>query len=103
MLTYGLGGGTGAGAAPVVARLAHVIGANDVRAVVVYPFAFEGPVRHTNANNNLARLRAKVQNVSVLQSDDLLLHLAGQQATLQEAFSIVDRVAMWQILSYLTS
>ena len=85
MLIYGLGGGTGSGVAPVVARLAHVLGVSDIQAVVVYPFTFEGAIRTTYAKNNLISLRAKVQNVNVVQSDDLLMRFVGQQASLEEA------------------
>lgn len=102
MLTYGLGGGTGAGAAPVVARLAHVMGVEDIRAVVVFPFTFEGQTRNMKAKNSLTGLKAKVPQVRVLQGDNLLSFI-GRQAPLQEVYSVVERVAMWQILSHLTS
>ena len=70
-VTAGLGGGTGTGAAPVVASLAKELGALTV-AVVTKPFAFEGPKRRKQAEDGLAELASVVDTVITIPNDQLL-------------------------------
>src|SRR5690242_14998383 len=70
-VTAGLGGGTGTGAAPVVASLAKELGALTV-AVVTKPFAFEGPKRRKQAEQGLAELASVVDTVITIPNDQLL-------------------------------
>src|SRR5206468_2451710 len=70
-ITAGMGGGTGTGAAPVVARLAKKTGALTV-AVVTKPFAFEGRRRMRQAEEGLSELRAEVDTLIVIPNERLL-------------------------------
>src|SRR6516165_12319032 len=70
-VTAGLGGGTGTGAAPVVASLAKELGALTV-AVVTKPFSFEGPKRSRLAEDGLGRLASTVDTVIAIPNDRLL-------------------------------
>ena len=89
-ITAGLGGGTGTGAAPVVAEIAKNLGILTV-AVVTRPFRFEGPQRMRKANEGLERLREFV-DTCIIVSNDRLLEVVGPKATLKEAFTIADNV-----------
>ena len=88
-VTAGLGGGTGTGAAPVIAEAARDAGALTV-AVVTMPFAAEGTERRTNADSGLEALRSVTDTVIVVPNDRLL-DVAGD-VPLREAFEIADRV-----------
>jgi cell division protein FtsZ len=87
-LTAGLGGGTGTGAAPVLAALARESGALTV-AVVTLPFSFEGTRRRALALEGLQRLRALVDSIIVV-SNDRLLQVAGQTIGIHDAFRMAD-------------
>lgn len=89
-ITAGLGGGTGTGAAPVVAEIAKGMGILTV-AVVTRPFRFEGPQRMRKANEGLERLREFV-DTCIIVSNDRLLEVVGPKATLQEAFTVANNV-----------
>ncbi|MBX7245601.1 MAG: cell division protein FtsZ [Candidatus Sumerlaeaceae bacterium] len=89
-ITAGLGGGTGTGAAPIVAEIAKGLGILTV-AVVTRPFRFEGPQRMKKANEGLDRLREFV-DTCIIVSNDRLLEVVGAKATLKEAFSIANNV-----------
>src|SRR6266851_7250032 len=84
----GLGGGTGTGAAPVVASLAKELGALTV-AVVTKPFAFEGPKRRKQAELGLAEL-ASVADTVITIPNDQLLELAPKGTSFMDAFRIAD-------------
>ena len=88
-VTAGLGGGTGTGAAPVIAEAARDAGALTV-AVVTMPFAAEGTERRANADSGLEALRSVTDTVIVVPNDRLL-DVAGD-VPLREAFEIADRV-----------
>ena len=88
-LTCGLGGGTGTGAAPVVAKLARTKGALTV-AVVTLPFSFEGPVRAQRAQAGLERLKTEADVLIVIRNDRLLELSPGVPIT--RAFELVDEV-----------
>jgi cell division protein FtsZ len=89
-VTAGLGGGTGTGAAPVVASLAKELGALTV-AVVTKPFAFEGPKRRKQADRGLAELASVVDTVITIPNDQLL-ELVPKGTSFFEAFRVADDV-----------
>lgn len=89
-VTAGLGGGTGTGAAPVVASLAKELGALTV-AVVTKPFAFEGPKRRRAGDQGLAEL-ASVADTVITIPNDQLLDLVPKGTSFFEAFRVADDV-----------
>jgi cell division protein FtsZ len=89
-VTAGLGGGTGTGAAPVVASLAKELGALTV-AVVTKPFAFEGPKRRKQADHGLAELASVVDTVITIPNDQLL-DLVPKGTSFFESFKVADDV-----------
>jgi len=89
-VTTGLGGGTGTGAAPVIASLASELGALTV-AVVTKPFKFEGKKRLAQAERGLAALRESVDTVITIPNERLL-SIIDSKTTLSEAFSTADDV-----------
>jgi cell division protein FtsZ len=91
-ITAGMGGGTGTGAAPVVARLARQSGALTV-AVVTKPFTFEGRRRMRQAEEGLAELRAEVDTLIVIPNERLLA-VVDKGTPLSDAFSVCDEVLL---------
>src|SRR5258708_1858187 len=89
-VTAGMGGGTGTGAAPVIAEIAKDIGALTV-AVVTKPFAFEGAKRRLLAEQGIADLVDKVDTLITIPNDRLL-QVAEKRTTMVDAFRIVDDV-----------
>jgi cell division protein FtsZ len=89
-VTTGLGGGTGTGAAPVIASLASELGALTV-AVVTKPFKFEGKKRQTQAERGLEELRGSVDTVITIPNERLLSTIA-RTTTLTDAFTTADDV-----------
>ncbi len=89
-VTTGLGGGTGTGAAPVIASLASELGALTI-AVVTKPFKFEGRKRALQAERGLEELRASVDTVITIPNERLLATIA-RTTSLNEAFSCADDV-----------
>jgi len=89
-ITTGLGGGTGTGAAPIIANLAREMGALVV-AVVTLPFAFEGRRRLAQAHEGLAALREVVDTVITIPNDKLL-HTVEQGTPMAEAFNVADDI-----------
>ncbi len=89
-VTAGLGGGTGTGAAPVIAALAKELGALTV-AVVTKPFSFEGPLRTKMAERGLAELAATVDTVISIPNDKLL-EILPRGTSFVEAFRTADDV-----------
>jgi cell division protein FtsZ len=86
----GAGGGTGSGAAPVVARLAREVGALTV-GIVTKPFTFEGNRRGGQANQGIEALAAEVDTLIVVPNDRLL-EVLDQQTSMVEAFQVADDV-----------
>jgi cell division protein FtsZ len=86
----GLGGGTGSGASPVVARTAKELGALTV-AVVTKPFFFEGQARTKIAESGLEELRKEVDAIIVIPNDRLLSTI-DKNTTVKNAFSICDEI-----------
>ena len=89
-VTTGLGGGTGTGAAPVIANLAGELGALTV-AVVTKPFGFEGRRRQVQADRGLEELRSCVDTVITIPNERLLA-TTDRTTTLSEAFEVADDV-----------
>ncbi len=89
-VTAGLGGGTGTGAAPIVAQIAKEIGALTI-GVVTRPFTFEGAKRLQNAEQGIARLKEHADTLIVIPNDRLL-QIVDRKATLQESFRTADDV-----------
>jgi cell division protein FtsZ len=86
----GAGGGTGSGAAPVVARLAREVGALTV-GIVTKPFSFEGSRRGGQADKGIEELAAEVDTLIVVPNDRLL-DVLDQQTSMVEAFKVADDV-----------
>lgn len=89
-VTAGMGGGTGTGAAPVIAEIAKDMGILTV-AVVTKPFRFEGPRRARRAEEGIDSLKAHVDTVIIIPNDRLL-NVVEKKATLMEAFKEADDV-----------
>jgi cell division protein FtsZ len=89
-ITCGLGGGTGSGAAPIIAEMAKEMGALTV-AVVTKPFAFEGVQRKNIAERALDNLTDKVDTIITIPNDRLL-QVIDKKTSLLDAFAIVDEV-----------
>ena len=89
-IASGMGGGTGTGAAPVVAELAKEMGILTV-GVVTKPFTFEGRQRMKNAENGIAELKMKVDTLVIIPNDKLL-QIAEKKTTMKEAFMMADDV-----------
>ncbi len=89
-VTCGMGGGTGTGAAPIIAEAAKDAGALTV-GVVTKPFTFEGKKRETIANAGLAVLKDKVDTLITIPNDKIF-QIIDEKTSLVEAFKIVDDV-----------
>ena len=89
-ITAGMGGGTGTGAAPVIARVAKEMGILTV-GVVTKPFDWEGGRRMSNADNGLAELEANVDSLIVVLNEKLL-EVLGDDITQDEAFAHANDV-----------
>ena len=89
-VTAGEGGGTGTGAAPVVARIARELGALTV-GIVTTPFRFEGTRRKTSADQGVEELRAACDTVIVIPNDRLL-EVLDRSTSMLDAFKIADDV-----------
>ncbi len=89
-ITAGMGGGTGTGAAPVIAEIANEMGALTV-AVVTKPFGFEGPRRMRLADEGLENLKSKVDTIIIVPNDKLL-SVGDRRMTLVEAFKVADDI-----------
>ena len=89
-VTAGMGGGTGTGAAPVVAEVAKEMGALTV-GVVTRPFTFEGRKRAMQAEKGIAELKSKVDTLITIPNDRLL-QVVDKHTTIHEAFRIADDV-----------
>ncbi len=91
-ITAGMGGGTGTGAAPIVAKTAKDMGILTI-GVVTKPFSFEGKRRQNQAVEGLAKLKDAVDALIVIPNDKLL-DVVDRRISLQESFSIVDEVLL---------
>lgn len=91
-ITAGMGGGTGTGAAPIVAKTAKDMGILTI-GVVTKPFSFEGKRRQSQAVQGLEKLKDSVDALIVIPNDKLL-DVVDRRISLQESFSIVDEVLL---------
>ena len=89
-LGAGMGGGTGTGAAPIIAEIANESGALTV-AMVTKPFAFEGNRRRKQADDGVHRLKDKVDSLIVIPNDRLSA-ICTEEVTIHNAFSMADDV-----------
>ncbi|MFI3210628.1 MAG: cell division protein FtsZ [Peptostreptococcaceae bacterium] len=89
-VTAGMGGGTGTGAAPIIAQIAKEMGILTV-GVVTKPFVFEGKVRMKNAEEGIKELKSKVDTLITIPNDRLL-QLVQRNTSVKDAFSIADDV-----------
>ena len=89
-ITAGMGGGTGTGAAPIIADIAKSMGILTV-AVVTKPFMFEGRCRMKNAEMGLKRLKENIDTLVVIPNDKLL-EITDKKTTMLEAFAMADDV-----------
>jgi len=89
-VTAGLGGGTGTGAAPIVAQIAREVGALTL-GVVTRPFTFEGGKRMTTAESGMAKLKEHADTLIVIPNDRLL-QIVDKRVSLQDSFKLADDV-----------
>jgi cell division protein FtsZ len=89
-ITAGMGGGTGTGAAPVIAKIARESGALTV-GVVTRPFSFEGPKRSKNAAEGIAQLKQYVDTLVII-ANNRLLEMVDKKTPMMDAFKEADNV-----------
>ncbi len=89
-ITAGMGGGTGTGAAPVVADVAKELGALVV-AVVTKPFSFEGRPRGQKAEEGAANLKSKVDSIITIQND-MILKIIDKTTPIEQSFRLADDI-----------
>lgn len=89
-VTAGMGGGTGTGAAPIVAEIAKEMGILTI-GVVTKPFGFEGRIRMKNAEEGIKNLEEKVDTIITVPNDKLL-QVVSKNTSMMDAFSMADNV-----------
>jgi cell division protein FtsZ len=89
-ITAGMGGGTGTGAAPIIARIARETGALTI-GVVTKPFTFEGSKRRAVAEEGIEKLKEHVDTLIAIPNDRLL-EIVDKRASIQQAFRVADDV-----------
>ena len=89
-ITAGMGGGTGTGAAPIIAECARELQALTV-AVVTRPFSFEGPKRKKNADFGIENLKSNVDSIITIPNDRLL-QVVDKKTPMTKAFQIADDI-----------
>ena len=89
-ITAGMGGGTGTGAAPAIAKISKEVGALTV-GIVTKPFAFEGPIRKKRAIEGIKELKKNCDTLLVIPNETLL-ELADNSTTVTESFKLADSV-----------
>ncbi len=91
-ITAGMGGGTGTGAAPVIAKVAREMGALTV-GVVTKPFGFEGKKRSRQADLGIEALKENVDTLIVIPNEKLL-HVAGKDTAMVDTFKMADEILL---------
>jgi cell division protein FtsZ len=91
-ITAGKGGGTGTGAAPIVAEVARSVGALTI-GVVTRPFSFEGRRRSVQADSGIERLKEKVDAIIIIPNDRLLT-ISTEKTSMVSAFKMADEVLL---------
>ncbi len=89
-ITAGMGGGTGTGAAPIVAEIAKEMGILTI-GVVTKPFKFEGKARKVRAEYGIQKLKSNVDDLIIVLNDNLL-GITDDRVTLNTAFSLADKI-----------
>ena len=89
-LTAGMGGGTGTGAIPIIAKIAKDMGILTI-GIVTKPFTFEGKKRKLRADQGIENLKRIVDALIIIPNDNLL-EISGSKTTIKEAFGMVDNV-----------
>lgn len=89
-VTAGMGGGTGTGAAPVIASIAKEMGILTV-GVVTKPFSFEGKRRFQYALEGLDKMKAAVDTLIVIPNDKIF-NIIDKKTTFKQAFSMIDKI-----------
>ncbi|MEE2858903.1 MAG: cell division protein FtsZ [Candidatus Neomarinimicrobiota bacterium] len=89
-ITAGMGGGTGTGAAPAIAKIAKELGALTV-GIVTKPFAFEGPKRHKRAQSGIQEMKANCDTLLAIPNETLL-EITDENTTIPESFKLADSV-----------
>ncbi len=89
-ITAGMGGGTGTGAAPAVAKIAKDLGALTI-GIVTKPFAFEGPIRKKRAIEGIKEMKRNCDTLLVIPNETLL-ELADDNTTVNQSFKLADSV-----------
>lgn len=94
-----LGGGTGTGVSPVIARVAKELGA-ETAAVVSMPFTFEGMARQSVAKAGIVQLEGFADSFTLI-SNDSLLRWTGKAPDIQKLFELAANALGWKVLAYL--
>lgn len=94
-ITAGMGGGTGTGAAPVIAQIAREMGILTV-GVVTKPFGFEGAARMSNAEAGIAQLQNYVDSLIIVPNDKLL-DIADDDMSVNDAFTFADKILKYGV------
>lgn len=89
-ITAGMGGGTGTGAAPIIAKIAKEMGILTI-GIVTKPFGFEGKMRAARAEEGIKKLKENV-NALIVILNDKLLKVAGDKVSVKQAFLMVDNI-----------
>ena len=89
-ITAGMGGGTGTGAAPAIAKISREIGALTV-GIVTQPFAFEGPIRKKRAIEGIKEMKKNCDTLLVIPNETLL-EIASEDTTVTESFKLADSI-----------
>jgi cell division protein FtsZ len=89
-VTCGLGGGTGTGAAPVIATMAKEMGILTIW-VVTKPFSFEGKKRFTNCEDGIKKMKDAVDTLIVIPNDKIF-SLVDKKTTFKQAFTMIDKI-----------
>lgn len=89
-ITCGMGGGTGTGAAPVIANIAKGMGILTV-GIVTKPFSFEGNRRGQNAEEGVQKLKDAVDTLIVIPNDKIY-NVADKKTTFKQAFMLIDKI-----------
>ena len=89
-ITAGMGGGTGTGAAPAIAKIAKELGALTV-GIVTKPFAFEGPKRHKRALTGIQEMKTNCDTLLAIPNETLL-EITDENTTIPESFKLADSV-----------
>ena len=89
-ITAGMGGGTGTGGAPAIAKISREIGALTV-GIVTQPFAFEGPIRKKRALDGIKEMKKNCDTLLVIPNETLL-EIASEDTTVTESFKLADSI-----------